>query len=90
MSEKRSLLIRRQEISSIWRSWSWNETGGACDQEIWSESGGVLGTASLESGTFSSCVVDCDATYVVVEAFCEEEKVCEVEDALAELARQMQ
>lgn len=35
----------------IWRSWSWNESDGACDRVIWSESGAVLGTASLGSET---------------------------------------
>lgn len=50
------------ENPSIERSWSWNESGDACDQEIWNESGGVLAIASLGSGTFSSCVVGCDAT----------------------------
>lgn len=35
----------------IWRSWSWNESDGACDRVIWSESGAVLGTASSGSET---------------------------------------
>lgn len=35
----------------IWRSWSWNESDGACDRVIWNESGAVLGTASSGSET---------------------------------------
>lgn len=50
------------ENPSIERSWSWNESGDACDREIWSESGGVVAIAFLGSGTFSSCAVGCDAT----------------------------
>lgn len=38
--------------ASIWTSWSWNGSGDACGQEIWSESGGVLGIVSLGSGTY--------------------------------------
>lgn len=36
---------------SIWMSWSWNESGDVYGRVIWSENGGVLGTASLGSGT---------------------------------------
>lgn len=72
----------------IWRSLSWSESGGACGRGIWSESGGVRGTASLGSGTFSSYVVGCDATLVVVGAFSEEEEtVDEVEGEPAESAQ---
>lgn len=67
---------------------SWNENGGAYGQEIWSENGDVLGNASSGSETVSSCVVDCDATSVVAEAFCEGEKVYEGEVELVESARQ--
>lgn len=42
------------------------------------------------SQTFSSSVVDCGATWVVGGAFCEGEKVYEVEDGLAVSAQQMQ
>lgn len=40
--------------------------------------------------TFSSCVVGCDATWVVVGAYGEGERVCEVEGGLAGSAQQMQ
>lgn len=40
-------------------------------------------------GTFSSCVVGCDATSVVVGASCVEETVYEAEDESAEPAQQL-
>lgn len=87
--------LRDQKVSggrnpSIWRSWSWNESGGACDQEIWSEIDAEREISSSESETFSSCAVGCDATWEEVEAFGEEEKVCEAEDGSVESAQQKQ
>lgn len=83
-------MSKRQENGFIWRSWSWNESGDACGQEIWSESGGVLGSASSGSGISASYEVDCDATWAAAAAFCGGERVCGAEDGLSGAAQQTQ
>lgn len=48
--KKRNKSLRRKGWS-IWRSWSWNESDGACGRVIWSGNGAALGTASSEIET---------------------------------------
>lgn len=83
-------MSRETRTASIWRSWSWSGSGDACGQGIWSGSGGEPEIASSGSGIFASCAADCDATWAVVEASCEGEKVYEEEGARVESAQQTQ
>lgn len=81
MFTKENREFRQNRFTSTGRSWSWNESGGVFDREIWSESDGALVIFSLETETyvFSSCVGECVATSVEEGAFCEEARLYEGE-----------
>lgn len=75
---------------SIERSWSLNESGDVCVLETGSVSGDVLVSAFLVNVIAFLCGVGCGATWGVVEAFFEVEKISEVEVEYVEGVQQMQ